>query len=149
MNSRSFWLGVGLGLALTSVVLGVTSGAGKVEPMELELSETQLRDMAEARGLILIPSSEWEQLKEQGKKRQKEKSQIIREREVYIYVPKGFSWEQTARVLAKAGVVESPEAIMKEMRRSKSQKWLRPGLYTFEPGEQAKDVVAKLSKGKQ
>lgn len=68
MNSRSFWLGVGLGLALTSVVLGATSGAGKVEPMELELSETQLRDMAEARGLILIPSSEWEQLKEQGKK---------------------------------------------------------------------------------
>lgn len=142
MNNRTFFLGVGVGLVVTSLLLGLTAGGppgGPPDPvLEQNASDTvtsadQLREQAAAHGLQLVPNNEWDKLKQSNAK-------------LYLYIPGGFSWEQTADVLAEAKIIKNSEVIMKQLKVMGREQQLQPGLHAFEANESPQDVIEELSR---
>lgn len=148
MNKSSFLLGTGLGIVLTSLLLGLTAGHPASTPdvsapaeikSEPSISQQQLRKMAQERGFRLISAAEWEQLNEQNQ--EPEQSRMI-----YIYIPQGFSWEETASILKEANLVDDPQDVMRQLRDMKREKTLQPGLYHFLEGEPVPEIIETLSR---
>lgn len=153
-----FWLGLGVGFIITSLLLGLTMGestpAEEVSHTEPFPSDNQLREAAEERGYHLVSNAAWDKLNDQKEKNKAKPTERQQASEasvgtIYMYVPEGFSWQQTADVLAKANIVKKSEDIMQAMKEMGRQQHLQSGLYTFQATESSGDIVTKLSQASQ
>lgn len=155
-----FWLGLGAGLVITSLLLGLTGGADPIDdPADglFTLEEEQLREVATEHGYRLISNATWDELNEQAqladellneKQANEEQAQPTVNTDantIYLYVPQGFSWQETGQVLEQAKFVKSSEDVMQAMRELGKQKHLQSGLYKIAAEESARDIVNKMS----
>ena len=151
MIRRTFWLGVGIGLIVTSLLLGLTTTKPAADSIEDETepvtTEEQLRKMAEEHGLQLVSDSEYAKLTQEREnaRDQGQKQSEANNKTIYLYIPSGFSWQQTAEVLKKATLVDRTEDIMKQLKKLGREKQLQPGLYKFEADDRPQDIVETLS----
>lgn len=145
MNKSSFLLGAGVGIVLTSLLLGLIANPPASAPEEIEpegsISEQELRQLAQERGFHLIAAAEWKKLNEQSQEQEQREM-------IYIYIPRGFSWEETASVLKEANLVDDPQDVMQQLQEMKREKVLRPGLYHIPAGEPVPEIIDTLSRSK-
>lgn len=156
-----FWLGLGVGLVTTSLLLGLMGGSNAIDEVEggpSTLEVEQLREAAVGRGYRLVSASEWDAWNEQAQQAESlsDEKQTDEEQEqqndqtnantIYIYVPEGFTWQETAKVLEQAKFVEKSEDVMQVMREMGKQKQLQSGLYEIHSDQSVRDIVDKLSK---
>lgn len=154
MNKHMFWLGIGVGMVVTSFILGVTTGssspAEEQQQNPLLTSDDTLREWAEERGYQLVSNAEWKRLNETKENTEAGETKKAKEPDtstavIYIYIPDGFSWEGTAEVLAEANIVKKSEDIMQAMQDMDRQRQLQSGLYTIQANESPREIVDKLS----
>lgn len=144
MTSRVFWFGAGCGIIVTSLLLGLTSSHAGLATTAI--TDDQLGKLAEERGYHLVSDREYDRLTEKREKTEKDERQDTpRPPTVYLYVPRGFTWQEVADVLTKAHIVEQRDVLMEPLRKMGRERRLRPGLYTIEAGDSAEDIVEKLS----
>lgn len=155
-----FWLGLGTGLVITSILLGLMGGSHTIDDVGDDpfTTDEQLREAAAEHGYRLVSTSEWDEMKEQvqqaeevsGEKQadeqQEQQTDKASANTIYLYVPQGFSWHETAQVLEKAKFVKKSEDVMQAMREMGKQKQLQSGLYTIKAEESVRDIVNKLSR---
>lgn len=150
MINRTFWLGLGIGLIVTSLLLGLTSAKptanGNETDRDLATTDEKLRQMVEERGFQLVSQAEYAKLtKEQANAGEEGLKPDSGNKKIYLYIPSGFSWKQTAEILKEAQIVERTNDVMKQLKDLGKEQQLQPGLYTFEEDEKPKDIVKKLS----
>lgn len=158
MNKRSLWLGVGIGIVLTSVLLGFM---GSSPPVTEEIDEigTQdrgvatlssvtdeaLREFARERGWRLISEEEWDKMQEAQSKVERDAS-ASEGTPVYLHIPSGFSWQEAAELLVKAKVVNRAEEVLEQVKSEGQERKLKPGLYMFQSDDTPGEIVETLSR---
>jgi len=66
---------------------------------------------------------------------------------VEVRIPPGVSAYDVARILARAGVVESVDAFLGEVEKEAAAGDLKPGAYSFRVGEDSPAIIAELRRG--
>ena len=66
---------------------------------------------------------------------------------VEVRIPPGISADDVARILERAGVIESAEAFLGEVEKESAAGDLKPGAYLFAAGEELPAIVAALRRG--
>lgn len=66
---------------------------------------------------------------------------------VEVRVPPGISADDVARILARAGVIESVDAFLAEVQKQAADGDLKPGAYSFRVGEDFPVIIAELRRG--
>lgn len=66
---------------------------------------------------------------------------------VEVKLPPGISADDVARILARAGVIESVDAFLVEVEKDAAEGDLKPGAYSFRLGEDFPVIIAELRRG--
>jgi len=66
---------------------------------------------------------------------------------VEVRIPPGVSAEDVARILARAGVIESASSFLREVEKEAAAGDLKPGAYSFRTGDRPQDIIAELRRG--
>lgn len=64
-----------------------------------------------------------------------------------VEVPRGATAEDVARSLEDAGIIASATSFLVQLRLAGGEESLKPGLYTFQPGQDFDAIVAELQQG--
>ena len=67
--------------------------------------------------------------------------------QIEVRIPPGVSADDVARILERAGVIESVAAFLGEVEKEAAAGDLKPGAYSFHVGDDSRDIIAELRRG--